>query len=232
MAMAESNQFCALDQQNYPKWTSWQMISGRVTPNWKWLHEHGGMQQIWAYKKAWVSYNRLRIVSSANLSQIPPELLGCVAFNEAGGKSPYIKHHVVLPARQYIKGDPMATSEGAIKIQLRNALEAMGYKGPPIDHSQQMALTDCLETDVFNIDIVAKFLRITILQDYPGINTRKLTDEQFIVAGIRYNRGTARSLKDLKDSITAPNDSVQREWSSYGRSMIEHRPEVKKLLGI
>jgi len=232
--MADSNQFCTYTPQNFPKWTTWQMISGRATPNWKWLHTHGGMQQIWAYKRAWVSYNKLRILYSANLQQIPPDLLGCVAYNEAGGKAPYIKHHFALPLRQYVPGtgDPMATSEGAIKIQLRNALSAMGYKGAPLTREQQGELTDCLETDVFNIDVVAKFLRQTILRDYPTANTRRLTDEQFMVAGIRYNRGTARSIKDLKDSMASPKDTLKREWSSYGRSMMEHRMEVTGLLGI
>jgi hypothetical protein len=232
--MAESNQFCTLTPQNYPKWTSWQLIMSRVTPNWKWLHSYGGIEQIWAYKRAWISYNRLRILSAANLQQIPPLLLGCVAYNEAGGKPPSVKHHVVLPARQYLPGTggPMATSEGAIKIQLASALSAMGYNGEPLTHAQQDDLTDCLETDIFNIDVVAKFLRQMVLFDYPGANTRTLTDEQFMVAGCRYNRGTARSLKDLQESISSPKGSLKRDWSSYGRTMIEHRAEVRKLLEI
>jgi hypothetical protein len=233
--MAESNQFCSINPQSYMKWTPWQLAKWELA---KWegkiLHGNGGMGQLWAYKRGWVSYNRLRILSSANLQQIPPDFLGCVAFNEVGGDPPLIKHYGVLRERQYVPKtpDPMATSEGAIKIQLRNALSVMGYKGAPLNHAQQNDLTNCLETDVFNIDIVAKFLRQMILFDYPRANTRVLSDEQFIVAGSRYNRGTARSLKDLQSSIAAPQGVLQRDWSSYGRAMMGHRAEVRKLLGI
>jgi hypothetical protein len=232
MTMADSNQFCTLDQTNYPKWTPVQFLGWWTARDWKGHHTPGGMERLWAYKRGWVSYNRLRIAAAANLQAIPSDLLGCVAFNEVGGDPPAVKHYGVLTERQYVpkSPDPMTTSEGAIKIQLRNALSVIGYKGPPLTHSQQRDLTSCLETDVFNIDVVAKFLRQMILLDYPRANTRALTDEQFIVAGCRYNRGTARKLSDFVSSIAAPKNTPAREWSSYGRAMISHRDEVKRLL--
>lgn len=232
--MAGTNQFCLPDPINNPKWTMFQAAMWKVTPDWKWLGNYGGSEQLWAYKKGWVSYNRLRIISIANSQQIPADFLGCVIFNEVGGDPPWFKHSVVLPVRQYVGGtkNPMATSEGAIKIQLQAALAALGYKGDPLTRKQQNDLTACLETDIFNIDAVARFLRQMILFDYPKINTRVLTDEQFAVAGSRYNRGTARPLKEFQDSLHSAQGTPKRVYSSYGRAMLRHRLEVRRLLGI
>ena len=126
----------------------------------------------------------------------------------------------------------MVTSEGAIKMQLRNALEAVGYTGDPnLSHEQQDQLTACLETDSYNIGVVAKFLRRAILFDYPTIDTRTLTDEQFQIAGSRYNRNVARPLADLIKSLNDPPGSAGRVYTEYGRAMLRHRTEVRTILG-
>ena len=78
---------------------------------------------------------------------------------------------------------PLQTSEGAIKIQLQAALSALGQERMDLTHDQQNQLTACLETDSVNIDVVARLLRQLIRFDYPKIDTRSLTDEQFIIAG-------------------------------------------------
>jgi hypothetical protein len=59
-----------------------------------------------------------------------------------------------------------------------------------------------------------------------------LTDEQFMISGSRYNRGPARALKDYEDSLKAPQGTVNRAYTSYGRAMMKHRAEVRAFLGI
>ncbi len=93
-----------------------------------------------------------------------------------------------------------------------------------------MNLITCLETDTFNLNIVAQHLKNLILHDYPGIDTSNLTDEQFIVAGSRYNRGIERALGDFVDSIKLSAGSHGRQFSEYGRRMLEHRDHVLTLL--
>src|SRR5262249_19698792 len=155
------------------------------------------------YKLQWITYNRKRILHAANANLIPPDFLGCVIFNEVGGDPPWVKRSLVLPARQWLPfmKSPMATSEGAVKIQLGVALSVINYDGPKLTRQQQNDLTDCLETDAFNIDIVARWLNKLIRFDYPDINTQALNDEQFVISGSRYNRGTARPLADFQQSL-------------------------------
>jgi hypothetical protein len=230
--MAEENKFCSPDQDSYPKWTVFDAMAWKVTPNIPQLGLDGGRARILEYKRAWIVHNRLRIMGAAETNHIPADLLGCVIFNEVGGDPPWFKRNVVLAARQNLfwTKPPQLTSEGAIKIQLRAALSAIGYDGPPLTHSEQDQLTRCLETDIFNIGVVATFLRKMILYDYPGVDTRTLTDEQFAIAGSRYNRGTERKLSDFVQSLKDAPGNPNRAYTEYGRAMLSHRQEVRSLL--
>jgi len=231
--MAEGNEFCTLDGESYPKWSVLNAARWKLTPNWGWFPGDSGREQLLGYKRAWISYNRKRIVEAATANRIPADFLGCVIFNEVGGDPPWVKHDVVLHVRQYVPWtkSPMVTSEGAIKIQLEVALSAMDYRGPVLSREQQSDLTSCLETDSFNISVVAKYLRKLILFDYPGSNTERLTDEQFVISGSRYNRGTARALKDFQASLKDKPGGADRVYTSYGRAMLRHRFEVRMILG-
>ena len=233
-AMGDSNEFCFLDGSNGPKWSIFNALSWKLIPDWQWLHLGGGQAQLMAYKRAWITYNRSRIIHAAWSNQIPADLLGCVIFNEVGGDPPWIKRNVVLPARQHLywAKPPMQTSEGAIKMQLQAALSALGQGDRQLSHAQQNELTACLETDAFNIEMVARFLRKMVQFDFPSINTLTLTDDQFVIAGSRYNRGTARPLRDFYQSLKDPPGLPARAYTEYGRAMLRHRDEVKALLAM
>ena len=72
-------------------------------------------------------------------------------------------------------------------------------------------------------------LRNLILHDYPGANTTNLTDEQIMMVGSRYNRGTARKKSDFINSAQAPIGSSIREYSSHGRTILRRRERVLRL---
>lgn len=74
-------------------------------------------------------------------------------------------------------------------------------------------------------------MRDLIKYDYPNQDPLHMSDEQIIVPGSRYNRGTQRSLEDFIHSIYANEGAPEREWSSYGRSLIRHKSRVAKILG-
>ena len=235
--MVETNPFCSLEEDNSPKWSLLNALTWKLEPKLPSLHMDGGQAVLMGYKRAWIVYNRARILTAATANRIPADLLGCVIFNEVGGDPPWIKRNMVLPYRQYLSWtglpkSPVLTSEGAIKIQLQAALFALGRGGESLNHTEQNELTACLETDSFNINVVARFLQKMIRFDYPTIDTRTLTDEQFIIAGSRYNRGTARPLKDFVQSLKDPQGSPDRAYTEYGRAMLRHRPEVRGLLGM
>jgi hypothetical protein len=239
--MGNTNEFCTLDGNNAPQWSVFNAAAWKLTPNWPWAHLDGGQGQLFGYKTAWVTYNKSRILAAAPANRIPADLLGCVILNEVGGDPPWVKRNIVLPYRQYVPHlmnwlpgvkPPLQTSEGVIKIQLQAALSALGQERTDLTRDQQNQLTACLETDSFNIEVVARLLRQLILFDYPKIDTRSLTDEQFIIAGSRYNRGTARPLRDFIQSLRDPPGKPTREYTSYGRAMLRHRAEVRAILGM
>lgn len=122
------------------------------------------------------------------------------------------------------------TSAAAVSIQIANAASELGLSLEAMPFADQVAMLNCLNTDVFNLTLVAIHLRGLILHDYPGANTATLNDEQFIVAGSRYNRGMARALTDITNSRKQPEGSKSRKYSEYGRAMVSRRAHVMQLL--
>jgi hypothetical protein len=238
--MTTDNQFCSLTGASYPKWTNWDVLVWRLWPQ----ALGGGTPTLTHYKDAWVVYNKLRIISYANSHHIPPILLACVAWTEVGGKPDWIKRPVFelrsfdwsgptwVDTHLTITKPPEQTSVGAVAIQLGVVARELNIDIGQLTHAQQSSMIDCLETDAFNLDIVARHLRDLILHDYPHADTRNLTEEQFIVAGSRYNRGEARALSDFQASIQAAPGSANRVYSSYGRAMLAHRAHIQQILGL
>jgi len=228
-------EFCAPDNSSYPKWNSWDIFKWRV------LSEKmgGGRAYLEAYKDGWVVYNKFRIKGAAEQHRIPPVLLACVAWAEVGGKPDGIKRPAFQgrTLQQTLAGKPVKfgkppeqTSVGAVSIQLRVASKELGIPVELLSYPDRMSLITCLETDAFNLNIVAQHLKNIVLYDYPGIDTSNLTDEQFIIAGSRYNRGIERALGEFVNSIKLPPGSQGRQFSEYGRRMLEHRDHVLTLL--
>lgn len=237
--MAVTNEFCSITGTSYAKWGTWDALVWKLWPQWA----RGGAPTLTAYKDAWSVYNKTRITESATQYSIPPLLLACVAWAEVGGKPDWTKRPAFevrsfdwsgpnwMDKYMTITKPPGETSFGAVSIQLRAVARELGFNLDQLSYDQQSRMIDCLETDAFNLDIVAKHLRGLILYDYPDAKTTDLTDEQFVVAGSRYNRGTQRSLADFQASYKAAPGTPIREYSSYGRAMLTHRTEIKRILG-
>jgi hypothetical protein len=231
-------EFCAPDNANYPKWSSMDAFIWKLWPQ----RFGGGFPHLSDYKDAWVLYNRQRIVAVAKKHGIPPVLLGSVAWAEVGGKPDGSKRPAFalrsfdwsgpdwIDRNLTITKPPGETSFGAVSIQLRAAARELGLDPGSLNHEEELRLVSCLETDVFNLEIVARHLQGLVLHDYPDADTQNLSEEQFIVAGARYNRGTERALSEITDSLGAAPDSAGRAYSSYGRAMVLHRQHVESLL--
>ncbi|WP_143713650.1 hypothetical protein [Variovorax sp. RO1] len=228
-------EFCASDSSNYPKWNTWDVFK------WKALSEKfgGGRVYLEAYKDGWIAYNKYEITEIAAQHRIPAVLLASVAWAEVGGKPDGFKKPVFigrslqrqLAGRPTLFGKPPErTSFGAVSMQLEVAARELGLSVETIPHSDRMNLISCLETDKFNLRLVAQHLRNLILHDNPGNDTLSLSTEQFIVVGARYNRGIERPLTDITNSIKLSPGAQGRNFSEYGRRMLEHRAHVAALL--
>ncbi|CDL83622.1 conserved hypothetical protein [Xenorhabdus szentirmaii DSM 16338] len=232
------NPYCTVDELGFPRFDGVDFIRYKFLFNSDTLVT--GESYLWAYKAAYLQYNKNLIIKYAHEANIPVLLLAGVAVAEAGGTPDRFKAYGVLQIRQIFNdtfnGDNKksnATSVGVLAIQLRAAAETLGIDPSTLTTKQQLQLSNCLLTDDFNIKVVAMHLRDLIIYDYPNIkNTSILTDEQLILAGSRYNRGIARDKNDIINSISLPPGSKGREYSSYGRRILEKKKSIYMILGI
>lgn len=225
-------EICEKDDRNHVKWTPLDALIWKIWPG----ALGGGREYLWNYKDAWVVFNRDRIRQAAAKYRIPATLLAGVAWAEAGG-APDVQDSITFPVRSFFWSGadwmdrlsptkrPMLTSVGSISMQLEVAARELKLKTENMSFADQGRLKMCLEQDAFNIEVVAQHLHGLILYDYPVADTLHLTKEQWIVAGSRYNRGTARPLKEFVASMRAEKGAESRAYTSYGRSMWERLDE-------
>lgn len=234
-----TNKFCDVKStSNFPKWNGVDFALWQFFPDNDALVT--GDSRLWAYKAAYLRYNKDKIIEYAYKEKIPVLLLAGVAVAEVGGVPERTKAYGVLQAYQLMdffkrSGNQKsnATSVGSLAIQLRAAAETLGIDPDKLTSTQQLQLANCLLDDDFNIRVVAKHLRDLIIYDNPGIlNTFNITDDQLIIAASRYNRGTDRNKEDFVKSIHAKKGDPIREHSSYGRVIIKRKEIIRKILGL
>lgn len=227
--------FCKVDEYGFPHWDGFDLFRWYfLRTDWDYLT---GDAYLWLYKSAWLMYHRDMIKQYAKEANIPSFLLAGVAVSEVGGMPERFKGIGILQAKQVIdevlrKKNKFSnkTSVGSIAIQLGVAAQTLGIDPTTLDHFQQFRLAQCLLNNSFNIRVVAFHLRDLILFDNPGINTAILTDEQIILAGSRYNRGIERSAEDILASVHQPIGSKAREYSEYGRHLLQKKQTILKIL--
>ncbi|MBS0057096.1 hypothetical protein [Yersinia sp. Marseille-Q3913] len=232
------NEFCKVDDLGFPKFTGFDFFRYKLLP--KNMDLVTGEYYLWAYKASYLIYHKNFIINVAREERIPVLLLAGVAVSEVGGMPDRLKSAGVLQFRQLIidtmKGDNTSsnsTSVGLIAMQIKVVAETIGLDPSKLTMLQQHKLADCLLSDSFNIRVVAKHLNSLILFDNPQIiDTSNLTDEQIILAGSRYNRGIEREKDDFVNSISSPVGNINREYSSYGRRIIEKKSSIYEILGI
>lgn len=218
--------------KNYPRWSSLDAL---------WWKTFGGDDYLNKYKDGYIVFHREKIKEIARQYKIPVVLLALVAHAESGGMVDYFKYPTLFGRQaKHVYNDwaeketttppPEKTSIGIIAMQIRVVAEIFGINPSELKNVEATYISICLNKDNFNLTMVARHLYDLINYDYPGSDTLHLTDEQFILVGSRYNRGVKRSLSDFIRSINAEKGSQERDWTSYGRSMLNHRGKVTKLL--
>ncbi len=230
------NRFCDITKVKFRKWDEIDVLY------WKFRRNNAQMKSgeyySNAYKDAYIQYNKNKIIKHADAMGIPPDLLGGVAWIEVAGKPESYKIYVHESRRMFSPigwaKDPLKTSFGSVAMQLRVAINTLGLDPDKLTTRDQLELSNCLLEDEFNLRLVATHLRNLILFDYPDCASMYLTDEQYILAGIRYNRGTERSREDfIKARMGNPvYGTDEYDLISYGLRLLQIRPHIKQLLGI
>ncbi len=85
------------------------------------------------------------------------------------------------------------TSFGSVAMQIQVAARTFGLNPDTLTTRDQLELAACLMEDDFNLWIVAQHLRDIILYDYPDVAALYLNGEQYMMAGVRHNRGMQRN---------------------------------------
>lgn len=112
-----------------------------------------------------------------------------------------------------VTSPPAKTSFGFVSMQLRTAANTMGLNADQMSTSELSSLSQCLEKDTYNINLVAMHLRQ--LADYDKLPARISMNDVKII-GARYNRGTNPSLESIKGN-TGYGDFIVRNWQHFNR---------------
>jgi len=227
---------CEVDGYGFPHWNGFDFFRWYVLPtNWNFMT---GKAYLWYYKTAWLVHHRAKIKQYAYEARIPEVLLAGVAVAEVGGTPERFKGVGVLQFRQLVEevlgknnSSSNATSVGSIAIQIGVAATTIGIEPDTLTSFQQFQLSQCLLVDDFNIRVVAFHLHDLVLYDNPNIDTLYLSDEQIILAASRYNRGIMRDKGDILMSINKEPNTPGREFSEYGRRIIEKKETILKIMG-
>ncbi|MEW7311304.1 hypothetical protein AB1E22_00990 [Buttiauxella gaviniae] len=227
--------FCNPQGRNFQRWdmidvSIWKLHSDDAENYW-------GQPYLYLYKDSFIKFHKTLIFTYAQQAKIPALLLASVAWQEAGGKPDDLKPQVLL-FRQLIdyfhKNNDYSNkvSIGVVAMQIRVVAETLGIDPRTLSTTQQLQISQCLQTDSFNLKIVAMHLYNLIKHDYPNADTLNLTDEQLILVGARYNRGVERKKDDFIQAISLDAKDPRRNYISYGLAILKRREHIKKLLGI
>ncbi len=224
--MAASEFFSCNLSNNSPVWGTTDLLYWKLWPK----KYGGGRHYIQSFKDGWVRHNKDFILSTAAIYRLPPPLLAGVCWIEVGGDPDFIDR-VAFEARALdwsgpewidrhltVTSIPDKTSFGAVSMQLRTAAETMGLDIKKMSTSQMRKLANCLQTDVFNIDIVGKHLLQIVKRDGFQGALPNLSEEQIKIIGARYNRGVGLSIDKIKQD------------TSYGDFILKFWPRLRMLL--
>jgi hypothetical protein len=218
--------FSCSESNDSPTWGLVNLFAWKLLPQ----RVGGGIAYIQRFKDAWVRHNIAIIKTAAARYGMPPQLLAGVCWIEVGG-DPNFVDRVAFEVRAFdwsgppwidrnmtVTNHPAKTSFGSVSIQLRTAAQTMGLSLPEMPASQLRSLANCLQKDVFNIEVVARHLRQLIDRDGLQKSPPSLTMEQVRIVGARYNRGIGLSLEEIKRN------------TSYGNFIVNFWPRFTSLL--
>lgn len=199
------------------KWTTGDAAKWKAT---------GGEAFIHKEKLAFIKNYKDVIIDAAEKYDIPPFLLAGVAYIEYGGAPMWIDDIANL-VRSFdwsgpewvdnnltITKNPDLTSFGNTSIQVRRALEMLGYDAST---DQRNVVIDSLKDPIQNIYLAACHLDVLRNVDYKGKSKNDLTDDEIKIIASRYNLGPDIALNSIVteygDRIYANKDDILKALS-------------------
>ncbi|MDB5439974.1 MAG: hypothetical protein JWM33_2401 [Caulobacteraceae bacterium] len=171
---------------------------------------------LFKFKDQWVSGHRDAILAAADRFDLPPSLVGGVAYTEVGGDPPVWDD--IGYAFNLLRGKPRnQTSFGDLSLQIRRASQSLGYGASP-SADQAHAIMAASEDPTLNIFMAAKHLSDLRDIDFPEASGSAMTKDQLEITASRYNRGPQPSQQDIA------------KYGSYGRSITKRQGRIASLL--
>ncbi|MBP2472727.1 hypothetical protein JOF53_001599 [Crossiella equi] len=147
-----------------------------------------------AFRARWLRENRVVLAVAAQASDLPPEVLAGVAWQEVGEKPMLLDDLAgwlrrLLPRRllpRRVSGPPDYTSYGPMAIQVRRGAESLGYDPAALTRAQRRAIVAALKDTRQAIFVAARHL--ADLREQAGF-AGELTQAQGAELTARYNGG-------------------------------------------
>ena len=217
---------CVYDTQP-PKWGVFNLFMWKVWPE-KW---GGGIPYIQRFKNSWVIYHKDQIKREAAMKGFPAELLAGVCWIEVGG-DPHIIDSVAFNVRAFdysgpdwidanmtITNRPYRTSFGSVSMQLATAANTLGLDATTMSYGELRDLSNCLESDEFNISLVSDHLVEIIQHDNLGSAASEISMDDIRIIGARYNRGLGLSLESINRN-TSYGDFIVGRWDQLSELLV------------
>ncbi|MGW7517815.1 hypothetical protein ACWGJ2_19730 [Streptomyces sp. NPDC054796] len=156
-------------------------------------------------RREWIQANRDHIRYAAEYSELPPDVIAGIAWQEVGGDpgvaddvaQQYRQHqHEVWPEFQAVAekmgmgGEEDETSMGPIAVQLRRSAEVLGYDPENMSRDQWNEVEKATQDPTTNIYIASEYLaQCKAESSFADVPSHEMTDEQYQELAARYNGG-------------------------------------------
>ena len=181
------------------------------------------------FKDSWVTDNKAAIIEVSCWFDLPPEILGGIAWTEAGG-DPESFDSIAHSIRSLgIGGAPGLTSVGDVQIQIRHVAGYLGLDPDNLTWGERRGLIKFVEKARNNLYVVARYISHSLKQVKPGYKLADIGDQEIIMIGYMYNLGFPHPLigpdKDL-------SEIGKKGISNYGPDLLKKMPKMRGLLGL
>jgi len=187
------------------------------------------------FKAQWVRGHREAIKFAARANDIPPALLGAIAYTEAGGDGieDDIAHFMRSGGGRHIPVSGKIgtllnrradhTSFGPLNIQERRAAQILGYGDiGTMTETARRTLVPTTKDPGAAILMAAQHLSDLRDHDFRGVAGKDLTRDQLLVIAARYNVGPEKSLQEMKlpENINSGYDYLKK-WTVVANYYVE-----------
>lgn len=198
------------------KWTTKDILNWKIKSDEEFLHKE---------KLGYIENYKDVINDAANKYDIPPLLLAGICYVEYGGDPAWSDDAMYLvrnfdwsgpswmDSNLTIAKNPDLTSFGNTSIQLRRALEMLGYDSST---DKRDAVIESLKDPIQNIYMAADHLDYLRNIDYEGKAASDLTDDEIKIIASRYNLG--------------PDIALNAIVTEYGDRIYDNKEDILKAL--